>query len=213
MANERDVSPNSGDNSDNSDDSSKTQKKVFLGSIDRFEEKLIKKTIEVSKVLLDYLKNPIEGIKFIPDWGYRTLLFVLLSVAMISGLTTGLIGLSFLKILNGLIVLPVMACLMITVGTIFFYYSFQIFFNSTVPIKKLVTLLIFANIPFFIFQIVSDFIPPITLIGLAFTSFLLIVGFVEHFSFAKVKVMRLVGAVYVVIALYGIYHTVKNMGN
>jgi hypothetical protein len=206
MTDERDVSPSKDQNGPNDQHTKKdAYDGKFLGSIDRFEAKLIKKTKELSVFLFHFLKNPILNIKTAPNWGYKTSLFVLMMVAALSGALYGIITRRGYDLLAGLILMPLTAPIVLGVGSLFFYYSFQIIFNQTVDFKKLLSIIVLANLPFFIFQTVSHYIPPITLVGHGFTSFLLIVGFSENFHLPKKRVMQLVGAIYSVIVLVWIY--------
>jgi len=129
------------------------------------------------------------------------LIFVQVLVAAITGALSGLVGRSFLGIISGAIFTPILTLITILVSSLFFYYTFQIFAGVTLPFRRIATVVFFATLPFFIFKILSDLVPPIVLIGLAFTSVILIVGFVENFRLPKKLVVRIILGVYVMIFL------------
>jgi hypothetical protein len=126
-------------------------------------------------------------------------------VTMISGVLSGIVHRSIGSIFWNIIQTPILTLITTFISSLFFYYTFQIFNERIIDFKKLFTTVFFANIPFFIFQIISGFFPPVLLIGLAFTAFLLIVGFVENFQLPRKFVIRLVAGLYVVfVATYGL---------
>ena len=72
------------------------------------------------------------------------------------------------------------------------------------------TAVFFANIPFFIFQIVSSHIPPINLVGLAFAAVLLIVAFVDNFQLPKKFITRLMAVLYILFLVAWVWGRVEN---
>lgn len=147
---------------------------------------------EVLRYLVDYLKQPIHNIKTLPDWRWSTLIITLVVISMISGVITGLVPPNFFRIMSGVIVSPMVAAVVAFIGSMFIYYYFQVFEKRTCSLRKIFTLILFADIPFFIFQIGSELIPPITLVGFAFTSLLMAVGLTENFQMEKRRSFRLV---------------------
>lgn len=143
-----------------------------------------------------YLRNPIQGIQELPDWSWPELLFQIAGVTAVTGCAAGLVQTSFASTVYGLIMIPVISIILILIGAGFFYYFFQIFAGQSLSMRKMVTVLFFANIPFFLFQIASEFFPPISLIGLAFTGFILIAGLTTQFGLPRRLVARSVILVY-----------------
>lgn len=147
---------------------------------------------EVVKYIVDYLRHPIHKIKVVPDWRWATLIITLVVVSMISGVITGLVPPNAFRIFSGVIVSPLVAIVTAFIGAMFIYYYFQVFEKRTCSLRKIFTLILFADIPFFIFQTGSELIPPITLVGFAFTSLLMAVGLTENFQMEKRRALRLV---------------------
>lgn len=152
-------------------------------------------------VIFKYLKNPIVEIANLPDWKWPYLLILLYGISMVSGICAGLIPPNPLRILSGIFLFPIAALMMNSLTSLFIYYFFQVFKGTTQSFRKIFTLVFFANIPFYLFEIGSELIPPITLIGFAFTAFILIVGLVSHFSLEKKIAIKMVGGIYALILI------------
>ena len=153
----------------------------------------------MAQTIINFLKNPIEGIKRLPDWSWASLIICMVILSMISGILSGLIPPNFYRILGGFVLSPFVGVASGMVGALLIYYYFQVFEKRTVPLRKVFTLILFANVPFFTFQIVSEILPPITLVGFAFAAMLLAVGLTENFQLEKKRSIRLAGILFAVI--------------
>ena len=152
---------------------------------------------EIRTHLWRFLTHPMQEIRNVPEWPWPRLAILLVLVTSVCGFLSGIVNrIPVFAIIFSLIYQPIVSAIMLAISTAFFYYCFQIFCEKTVSLHKLVTVILFANIPGFIFQIAAGYIPPISLIGLAFTAFLLLVGFVDNFQLERKKVMKIVGALY-----------------
>lgn len=181
-------------------------------SLDKFlGEKVIHEILDTKRVLLRFLRHPLHEIKNLPDWEWQRLIFLQVSVTAMSGALAGLIDKKIsLSILVGLFTMPILTFISLTVCTLFFYYCFQIFANQTISLRKLFTVILFANIPYFIFQILAGLVPPITLVGLAFTAILLLVGFVETFGIDRKLAIRIIGGLYALILCMWIWEQINS---
>ena len=155
--------------------------------------------------LINYLKNPLREIKHVPDWSWPELVIMQVLVTATTAAITGLVGRSFLGILSGLFITPILTALTIGISSLFFYYLFQVLAGQTLPFRRLVTVVFFANLPFFIFQILSSLIPPISLIGFAFSSIILIQGLIENFGLPRKLVIRVISVIYLAVFLVWIW--------
>ena len=135
-------------------------------------------------------------IRRLPSWPWRRILTAQILLTMITGALTGIAHRSVLGIFTGLIEMPILTSLIIFVTTLFFFYVFQLFQQIFVEFKELYLTVFFANIPFFIFHIVSDYFPPLLLIGLAFACLLLVVAFVDTFKTSRPFTIRLLAGIY-----------------
>lgn len=156
-------------------------------------------------VYVRYLRNPVQEIRNLPDWSWRDLVVNQVIVTAATGALSGILKGSFLSIIQGLIVVPIITAVTITVATLFFYFVFQILAGTTLHYRRLTELIFFANIPFFIFSTVSHWFPPASLFGLAMAGFLMIVGLCENFQLQRRLVLRTVIGVYLLFLLVWIW--------
>lgn len=160
----------------------------------------IQKQFELTlRFLFEFLKHPVKQITLLPEWGWSHLSAVLLGTAAISGALSGLVSHNIYQFIFGLFFLPLISVITEFILTSFLYYYFQVFERRIVSFRLLWTLVIFANIPFFLFQVLSNLIAPITLVGFAFSGFLLVVGLSENFKLEKTKALRLIGILFFVV--------------
>jgi hypothetical protein len=159
--------------------------------------------------LIWFFKNPIEQIQRLPDWSLRNILIVHFLFSIFSGLLAGVVSVNKWNILFGILIFPFISLILTMVLSTFFYYYFQVFERKTISFIKLLTLIIFANFPFFILQIGSNYIPPISVIGLLFTGMLIIVGLTENFNMEKKRSIRLVGIIWFIILLVWIWNRIS----
>lgn len=162
--------------------------------------------MEILKTIRHFLKNPLVGMTHLPDWSWKKIILLQLFLSMGSGVLAGLIPPNGYHILFGIFFFPVISLTSVTVFSFFFYYFFQVFEKRTVELRPLFTMIMFANIPFFIFQSMVQLLPPVALIGFAFSSLLLIVGLTENFGLSKKKSSRLVAMVSMLILILWIFN-------
>ncbi len=156
-----------------------------------------KRVEEVIQYLLKFIKNPILGIKSLPDWDYPTLFALLASIAGISGVLSGVVAQKIMTIIAGLIFFPIAAAAGAIVLTGFFYYTFMFVFHKDLPVKMLLTIVILSLMPFFALHIFSQLLEPVSLVGTAATSILLIVGFSEHTHIDRNRLIKLIAGLFI----------------
>ncbi len=172
--------------------------------------KLIRQEIFDSlKVLLDFAKNPIQGMKTLPDWKWPKLLFLMGGFAAICGVLRGVVNRSFLEMISGVLVYPVSALLMIAIFSGLFFYIFMFFYKRQLSYQRVYTHVTFAVLPSVLLSTVSYLVPPITLLGSAITGLLLIVGFVDNFRLPKKAVTKMVSGLFLVYVIIWIFSTIS----
>lgn len=161
------------------------------------QEKLLADFYDIKTHFIRFLRHPLQEIQALPNWHWEKLIAFQIFLAAASGALGGLLEKKYIvSLFFGLFISPILTLITLGIATLFFYYCFQIFLKLTVSLRTLFTLILFANIPQFIFQIISNLFPPITLFGIAFTAALLIIGFITHFNIEKKKATQLVVALY-----------------
>lgn len=154
---------------------------------------------EILNYLKEFVKNPVLKITEIPSWSWTALLIVQITLAIISGTISGLIKLNPYLIAFGLILMPIVSTLSTMLLTTFFYYYFQFFENRTVSYRKIFAFVMLSSIPFYVFQVISTYFAPITLIGFGFTALLVVVGLTENFQIEKKRAYQIAGFLYALV--------------
>lgn len=157
------------------------------------------KTIEVKELIefiIDFVKHPVEKIKSLPDWNWGSLFLLHLVLSVISGVLAGLLKLNFYRIAAGLFLMPVVATTTALLLAMFLYYYFQFFENKTESFRKLFTLVVLSSIPFYFFQVVSEYFSFISVIGFAMTCLLGMVGLCENFGVEKKRAGIVAGTLF-----------------
>lgn len=163
---------------------------------------------EIIKYIVNYLRHPLEKIRQLPDWNWTNLIIVQVLVSMVSGVLTGLVPPNFYRVMSGIIISPMIGIVTGFIGALFIYYYFQVFEHRTCSLRKIFTLILFANIPFFIFQVGSEVIPPISLVGFAFTALLMAVGLTENFQMEKRRSLRLVTVLFAIVFILWLWNRI-----
>lgn len=107
---------------------------------------------EIKQILIPFIKQPVANIKKLPDWHWRTLIIAQVLMTSFSGMLSGLFQRSVPSILFGFFMMPLLTLMTVSISSLFFYYTFQIFTEKHIEFRKVFTAVFFANIPFFIFQ-------------------------------------------------------------
>lgn len=149
--------------------------------------------------LIEFVKNPVHGISILPDWNWASVFTIQILLAIGSGVLSGLLKLNFYRVMYGIILMPIVTTVSALLLTLFLYYYFQFFENRSESYRKLFILVILSSIPFYVFQIISEYFMPITLIGFAFTALLAIVGLVENFNVQKKRAYTICGGLFVLV--------------
>lgn len=154
--------------------------------------------------------SPVRAMRGLPPWQWSTLISLQVGIAIISGVLLGLISLSFINFLLGLIVLPISTLLASLIITFFLNYFFAFFSKTYLDIRRLFGVVVVAQIPFLILHILSVHVPPIDLIGFGITCLLLIVGLTEHFQLNRKTVTRLAISIYLLFSVIWIAAQIRN---
>lgn len=160
---------------------------------------------DVIDFLVHYLKNPAEKIKHLPHWSWTSLLILQVTLAIASGVVSGLLKLNFYTVMYGVFLMPIVSTVAALLLTTFFYYYFQFFEERTESFRKLLTFVILSSIPFFVFQVISEYLRFVSLIGFAFTSLIAVIGLTENFRVHRKRAIVLVGTLFVLALLTWVY--------
>lgn len=153
------------------------------------------------RFLIDFIKHPVQRISQLPDWNWPSLFVVHIFLSIVSGVLSGILKFNFWRAAAGLFIMPVVSLVAALMMSLFLYYYFQFFENRTENFRKIATLVVLSSIPFYLFQILSEYLAAITLIGFAFSSLLNIVGLTDNFRVERHRAYRVVGVIFALILI------------
>lgn len=186
-----------------------TEEPLMPPSVGKFtSDPLYLDLLKVRDEIFRFLRHPSREIKVLPDLSWRQVVLAHFIISMATGFAGGFFSLRLTNVLMGIIVTPLIAGGVLAVAALFLTYTFQIFAERELSYRRLFLLLLFANIPFFVFQTVAVFFAPITLIGLAFTGYLLVQGLVHIFDLPKSLCQRLITTIFVLFCLVFLWNNI-----
>jgi hypothetical protein len=143
-----------------------------------------------------FLKNPIHGMRDLPEWDWPVLIALQAALGLVCGLLAAILSRSLIMIITSIFIAPLSSLAVNFIFSGFFYYTFLFVFRQEVNFKLIFTHLLFASIPVLLCNIVAPLIPPIGFLGVAASALLLYVGFREnvHADEKKLRVL-LIGLV------------------
>lgn len=149
--------------------------------------------------ILHFLKNPLVEIKSHLSWSWKKSVIYYALISVVAGFINGLIPPNIYNIAFGLIFMPIITFVTSHILAGFFYYYFQVFEKRMVGFLEIFHLVVLANIPFLLIHTLSSLVAPVTLIGLAFSALLMIVGLTDKLNLNKKKSIQLVSLLYLMI--------------
>lgn len=160
--------------------------------------------------LIRYLKNPVQTMRTLPDWDWIQLGAFHGAIAATCGVIAGLVTLRFAKIFSGLILFPISTSILVMIVSGFFYYTFLFVFNRELSFRRVVTVVVFANIPNLVLSIAVGYLPPLSILAVGVSSALLIVGLVEVSNVSRKSIMKLVGLLFGLYCVFWIYGVISS---
>lgn len=156
---------------------------------------------KIIQFLIEFAKNPIQNISLLPDWNWTSLFLLQIVLAVLSGALAGIIKFNGYAIAFGIILMPIVSTIAALMLALFLYYYFQFFEKRTEDFRRIFTLVILSSLPFYVFQILSEYFAPVTLIGFGFTALLAVVGLTENFSVSRKRAYQIVGFLFLLVVV------------
>ncbi len=125
---------------------------------------------ELVRYLVEFVKHPTQKISQLPDWNWMSLFVFHVFLSIVSGVLAGLLKFSGWAVAFGLFLMPIVSTVSVLMMSLFLYYYFQFFEGRTENFRRIFTLVVRSSIPFYLFQILSEYFSPISLVGFAFTT-------------------------------------------
>ena len=177
---------------------------------DSSPEKSIKVlTQEILRYFKGYFRNPVQGMKCVPDWDWSPLVVVLLIFSVLTGVIAGIISQSTTSLLGNIFVYPIMNFVTLFLITGILFYLFQYLYNLNVDYRRLFTAVFLAALPAIILRILSPLDIPVSIVGVLAACFLLSVGLIENFFLPRKGVLKLMGAFFGVFFVFWMYSIIS----
>ena len=160
--------------------------------------------------LLHFARHPTEGIKAAPRLSWPALITLQMTSAMISGILMALSGRNFIDFVLGLFVFPLTSLAISLVITFFLLNFYAVFRRTHLEFQQLYTLVVLAMLPYYLLHVFSTYLPPIDLIGFAFTCLLLTVGISESFKQNRSMTFGYLATFYAAFVLIWIFSQILN---
>jgi len=164
---------------------------------------------EAGRILLQFVKNPIEGMRHLPNWDWPFMLVCQAIAAAVAGVAAGIVSGSIARLFTGLIFVPISNALVTAVLSGFFYYTFSFVFQQPTSFQRIYLNLVFAQLPSLVLFAISPILPPLALLGPAATGLLLLVGLVDNLGLDRRKITRLLLGMYAVFVIFWIFNTIS----
>ena len=159
---------------------------------------------EALRALPHFAKNPVVGMRTLPDWDWPTILILQAGFAAVTASLSHLIGRNFVLMITSLVIAPITHLALVAVFAGFFYYVFKFAFARDVPYRQVYLNTVFASIPTQLILIVAPLLPPLALVGGFGTCLLAYVGFVDNFHIPAKPIRILLGVMFAVYAGLGV---------
>jgi hypothetical protein len=168
---------------------------------------------EAILVLPHFFKNPVQGMRRIPDWEWPEILILQSIFAAICSMLTNAVGRHWLLMILGLFIGPITQLILVSLAAGIFYYVFLFWFQREISYRRIYLQLLFASVPALIVNILSPILPPVFLIGLAAALILLYVGFSENFALERKKLQKLLGGIFAIYALFWMVQLINRISH
>lgn len=174
--------------------------------IDQFNwEEFKARAFETFTFLKHFLKNPIEGIKRVPNWDWSTIIVFEILVGGATGIMNGIVSKSLLRLFGSIVISPIYGVVLGLAVAGLIYYAVMFLIQTQLEYKRVFIVVCIALVPGQILNILSPVFEPIGLISLGISCLMLIVGLAENFMLEKKRIAKIVITIAAVVALFWIF--------
>ncbi len=145
---------------------------------------------EAVLALPNFFRNPIQGMRQLPSWDWPELIILQCVFAVACATLKNIVDRDMIGFFVDFVLSPIAAVSVTCALTAIFYYGFKFMHNRKVGFLPLYTNIVFAAIPFHITNIISKYVPPIHLVGLAAALILFHVGLVHNFQVERARLKK-----------------------
>lgn len=156
-----------------------------------------------------FFRNPVQGMRTLPQWEWPTILVLQGAFAIACSILANFLERDFFGLVTGIVVAPLTNYLMAAIVAGFFYYFFKFFFNREISYRQIYVHVLFASIPLLVISTVAFLLPPLILVGMTTSLLLLFVGFIDNFQLPKRPIRNLLIGILAVHVVYWGFQQVR----
>ena len=149
-----------------------------------------------------FARHPLSAIQTEGDWDYQRSIVFLVTASLISGAVSGAFQSSLAHAIIGFVILPFIVVGVSLVAAIGFGALIRFVHHRQIEREKIFQVVTMAILPFLFFRVLRSFAPPVTLIGLAATCALMIVGLTDRFQLPRKSVVKIISIIFAVYLVY-----------
>lgn len=166
--------------------------------------------VSLFKYLKNFIKNPAKEIQSLPYIPYDSLLIFQFLLCTISVVVSNLLA-PFAISIGHLALSVAVSIAALSIVSLTYYYFFLIFFKKELRFRKIFALVLFAHMPFAVFHLGAYLFPPVDVIGLAISCYLMILGLVGNFGFNKKLATQIMVSLYALFLVFWFFNISTSM--
>jgi hypothetical protein len=149
-----------------------------------------------------FLRNPVQGMRNLPNWDWPTLLILPPAFALACGMLKNMIDKDLIGFFIDIPLSPIASVVVTGLIAGWFYYGFKFVFHVEVPFRSIYTHVVFAAIPTQLTNIGTKYLPPVNVLGLAVSIYLLHTGFTHNYMLDNRKLKKMFIALFSIFCLW-----------
>lgn len=149
-----------------------------------------------------FTRRPLAAIQSEPEWDYQRSVVFLVFASLISGAFSGIFQSSLAHAIIGFIILPFIVVGVSLVLAVGLSALLRFVHNRHLETERVFQVVAMALFPFLIFRVLRSFAPPVTIIGLAATCALMIVGLTDRFQLPRRSVIKIISIIFACYLVY-----------
>ncbi len=149
-----------------------------------------------------FSRRPLAAMQSEGEWDYQRSVVFLVLASLISGAVSGLFQSSLGHAIIGFIVLPFIVVGVSLVLSVGLSALLRFVHHRQIETERIFQVVSMALLPFLIFRVLRSFAPPVTIIGLAATCALMIVGLTDRFQLPRRSMIKIISIIFAVYLVY-----------
>ena len=144
--------------------------------------------IETIQIIPDYLRHPRQIVVNHPQWDWPQIFIFQVIISMACGVLSNLLASRFLALFFAVVIAPIASIFTVMIITGFFFYTALLIWEKELDFRKLYQSVLLCALPMIFVQIVSGLFPPVNLLGLLASGYLLYCALTDQFRMPRTSV-------------------------